>query len=252
VSLTWTASTSTGATGYAIERAPDLAGPYAQIGTATPIGATSYIDGPTAGTWWYRLSTYVSNWTSATTTPVSAVMTSAGTGERPCVAGTDAADSGGDGNGYQTDPGNACASDGLLAVDAGTGTAGRSTSCANTANDRHRFWGYDFDLPAPVTSIDGVTVRADVGLNNNGGTSVLCVELSWDGGTTWTTARSVTLSGTAVATYALGSPTDDWGHTWTTAELATTSFRVRLTDATSQPIKDYRLDYLAVSVQYTP
>ena len=127
-----------------------------------------------------------------------------------------------------------------------------STSCTNTANDRHRFWGYAFALPGTVTSVDGITVRADVGMNNNGGTSVLCVDLSWDGGTTWTTAKPVTLSGSAVATYTLGAANDTWGHTWSAAQLSTSSFRVRLTDATSQANKTYRLDYVAVTIQYTP
>ena len=89
-------------------------------------------------------------------------------------------------------------------------------------------------------------------MNNNGGTSVFCVQLSWDGGTTWTTAKSVTLSGSAVATYSMGAANDAWGHTWTAAQLSTTNFRVRVIDATSSPNKDYRLDYLAVTVQYTP
>ena len=103
-----------------------------------------------------------------------------------------------------------------------------------------------------MTSIDGITVRADVGMNNNGGTSAICVELSWDGGSTWTAAKTVTLSGAAVATYTLGSASDAWGHAWTVGQLSTSNFRVRVTDATNQPNKDYRLDYLAVSVQYTP
>jgi hypothetical protein len=89
-------------------------------------------------------------------------------------------------------------------------------------------------------------------MNNNGGTSVVCVELSWDGGTTWTSPKSFTLTGTATTTYTLGSTSDTWGHTWTAAQLATSTFRVRLTDATSQANKTYRLDYLAVTVQYTP
>ena len=252
VSLSWAASTSTGATGYAVERATALAGPYVQIGTATPLGTTSYLDSPAAGTYWYRLSTFVSNWVSPTTTPVSAVVTSTSTGEQPCLAASNAADTGGDDDGYQTNPGNGCASDGLLAVDAATGITGRSTSCTNTANDRHRFWGNAFGLPGTATAITGITVRADVGQNNNGGTSVFCVELSWDGGTTWTTAKSATLSGTAVATYTLGATTDTWGRTWTAGEFSTTSFRVRVIDATSQPSKDYCLDYLAVMVDYAP
>jgi hypothetical protein len=168
------------------------------------------------------------------------------------VAASNVADTGGNGDGYEGTPGNACASDGSLATDAGSGSAGHSTSCTNAANDRHRFWGNAFGLPGSVTTVDGITVRADVGMNNNGGTSVFCVELSWDGGTNWTTAQSFTLTGTAIATYTLGSSSDTWGHTWTAAQLGTANFRVRVTDATSQNTKTYRLDYLAVTVQYTP
>jgi hypothetical protein len=253
VVLSWTASTSTGATGTIVERATALAGPYSQVGTVTPVSATSFSDNPANGTYWYRLGTYVGNWRSATTTPVSAVVTpTTSTGAKPCASGSNAADTGGNGNGYEGTPNNACAADGAVATDGNTGTAGRSTSCTNAANDRHRFWGYAFGLPGTVTSIDGITVRADAGMNNNGGTSALCVELSWDGGTTWSTARTVTLSGSAVATYTFGSTSDTWGHTWTAGQLSTTNFRVRVTDATNQPNKDYRLDYLAVMVQYTP
>jgi hypothetical protein len=253
VALSWTASSSSGATGYQVERATSLAGTYAQIGTATPVSATSYVDSPAAGTYWYRLSTYIGSWTSATTTPASAtVSSSTSTGVKPCASGSNAADNGGNGNGYETTPNNACASDGAVAVDPNTGIVGHSTSCTNAANDRERWWGYAFGLPGTVTSIDGLTVRADAGMNNNGGTSVLCVELSWDGGTTWTTAKSVTLNSSAIATYTLGSSSDTWGHTWTAGQLSTTTFRVRVTDATGNPNKDYRLDYLAVTVQYTP
>jgi hypothetical protein len=253
VTLSWTASSSSGATGYVVDRATASGGPYSQIATVTPVSATGYVDSPVAGTYWYRLSTFIGNWQSATTTPVSATVSSAtSTGAKPCVGGSNAADTGGNGNGYESLPNNACAADGSVATDANTGTNGRSTSCTNPANDRHRFWGYAFGLPGTVTAINGITVRADAGMSNNGGTSNLCVELSWDGGTTWTTAKSVTLSATTVTSYALGSATDTWGHTWTAAQLSTTNFRVRVTDATTQNNKDYRLDYLAVSIQYTP
>jgi hypothetical protein len=253
VALSWTASTSTGATGYKIERSTTLAGVYTQIGTATPLSATSYLDSPAAGTYWYRLSTYIGSWTSPTTTPVSAtVAASTSTGAKACLPASNSPDTGGNGDGYEGTPTNACASDGSLATDTSTGSTGHSTTCANTANDRHRFWGYAFGLPGSVTSVDGITVRADVGMNNNGGTSVVCVELSWDGGTTWTTAKSFTLSSTAITTYTLGSTSDTWGHAWTAAQLGTGNFRVRVTDATSQANKTYRLDYLAVTVQYTP
>ena len=251
--LTWTSSTSSGATGYTVERATTQAGTYAQIGIATPVSATSYVDAPASGTFWYRLSTYRGSWASATTAPVSATVSgSMSTGAKACTPGSNAPDTGGNGDGYETNADNACSSNGAVAVDANTGSSGRSMSCANAANDRERYWGYAFGLPGSVTSIDGVTVRADAGMNNNGGSSNLCVQLSWDGGTSWTTAKSVTLSGSAIASYTFGSSSDTWGHTWTSGQLSTSSFRVRLIDATSNPNKDYRLDYVAVTVQYTP
>jgi hypothetical protein len=69
---------------------------------------------------------------------------------------------------------------------------------------------------------------------------------------TWTVAKSETLSGTTVATYTLGSTGDAWGHTWTAAQLSTANFRIRITNATTQSNKDYRLDSVAATVQYTP
>jgi hypothetical protein len=55
-----------------------------------------------------------------------------------------------------------------------------------------------------------------------------------------------------VATYTLGSTGDAWGHTWTAAQLSTANFRIRITNATTQSNKDYRLDSVAATVQYTP
>jgi hypothetical protein len=179
----------------------------------------------------------------------SAVVGSSSTGLQGCS--DNAADTGGTGNGYETNAANACAVDGSVATDAGTGTS-TSTVCTNAGKDRHRFWGYAFGLPGSVTLINGITVQADAGLNNNGGTSTLCVELSGDGGSTWTTPRQVTMTGAAVASYTFGGTSDLWGRTWTAASFATSSFRVRVTDASSQPNKDYRLDGIRVSVSYTP
>lgn len=88
-------------------------------------------------------------------------------------------------------------------------------------------------------------------MNNNNGTTRLCVELSWNGGTSWTAAKVLTLTSTAETTYQFGGAADTWGRTWTAAELSNANFRVRFTDATSNN-KTYRLDYVAVQVTYLP
>jgi hypothetical protein len=172
-------------------------------------------------------------------------------GYKGCTAASNAADTGGDGDGYESSPGNACGDDAAVATDASTGTTS-STSCADAGKDRHRFWDFNLGIPASVTSIDGIQVRADAGMNNNGGTNNVCVELSWNGGTSWTAAKSFDMAISTLTTYTLGATNDAWGRTWTGANFSSANFRVRITDASSQPNKSYLLEYLAVQVTYTP
>lgn len=58
VNLSWTASSSTWASGYRILRATSAAGPYAQIAEVTPRTTTTYTDAPGAGTFHYRVRAY--------------------------------------------------------------------------------------------------------------------------------------------------------------------------------------------------
>ena len=51
--LTWTATTSTFATGYNVLRSSTSGGPYTQIAQVTPSTATTYTDSPLLGTYFY-------------------------------------------------------------------------------------------------------------------------------------------------------------------------------------------------------
>jgi hypothetical protein len=251
--LTWVATVDAYASGYEIWRSTVSGSGYALVGSATPRSATSASDSPgAAGTYYYVLRSYFQNWRSVDSNQASATLAyaSVDTGQKPCV--TTAADSGGDGDGYEASPANLCVNDSTFATDTNSGSAGHSTACANAANDRHRFQGFAFGQPAAVYSVSGIEIRIDEALNNGSGTSNLCVELSWDGGTNWTAAKSVTLPGTAETSYFFGGIADTWGHSWTASQLSTANFRVRVTDATSQNNKDYRMDYLAARVVYIP
>ena len=251
VTLTWTPSTSGWATGYEVFRSATSGSGYASIGTVTPVTATSTTDSPGVGTWYYVLRTRFHNWSSVrsneATVVVGGVPTS--TGLKGCA--NNLTDTGGDNNGYQTNPGNACAQDGLVASDGNSGT-NTSTLCSNTGKDRHRFWGYAFGMPASVSSVDGITVQARMGTSSATGTYGICVELSWDGGTTWTAARQVLFSTRVQTTYTIGGAADTWGRSWTAGNLGTGSFRVRITDVSSNTTRRFDLDYLGVSVNYTP
>lgn len=82
------------------------------------------------------------------------------------------------------------------------------------------------------------------------GTPKSCIELSWNGGTTWTAAKTSTTFTTTEATYILGSGTDTWGRAWTTNELS--NFRVRITNVSSNNSRDFSLDWIPVRISYLP
>ena len=76
--------------------------------------------------------------------------------------------------------------------------------------------------------------------------------LSWDGGITWTTARSTTTLSTTEATYNLGSTYELWGCTWSSGNFSNTNFRLRVIDVAGNLNRDFFLDYVAVNVAYGP
>ena len=252
VALGWTPSVSTTASGYAVLRSITSGSGYTQVATVNPVAAAATTDTPGAGTWFYVLQTYFGGWTSASSNQATAVVASSiSTGTVGCVSQAAETAGSGDNNGYEGNPANMCAHDAVSATDASTGT-NTVNSCTDAGKDRHRAWGYAFGLPNTVSSVSGITLTAVLGMNNNGGTNVLCAQLSWDGGTTWTAAKSVTLSGQALAAYTLGGASDTWGHIWTTAQLGPSLLQVRLTDVTTTSNKNFQLDYIGAAVQYMP
>ncbi|TAK09640.1 MAG: HYR domain-containing protein [Candidatus Manganitrophaceae bacterium] len=158
--------------------------------------------------------------------------------------------SAGDNNGYQTNPGNAAALDGLFAVDTNSGTNTR-TSCTDAGKDKHRFYNYGLSIPAGST-VNGVEVRLDAKVDSATGAPKICVQLSWNGGTSWTTAKSTPTLGTTTATFTLGGTADNWGRAWSVNDFTNTNFRVRVIDVASDTSRDFSLDWVAVRVTFTP
>jgi hypothetical protein len=252
--LAWTITNDAYATGYEVHRATVSGGPYSQVGTVTPRAATSTTDTPaTSGTYYYVLKSYFQNWLSAASNEASAMVTlpSVATGFKGCTGASNAADTGGDGNGYETSPANACGDDALVASDANSGTS-TTVSCSNAGKDRHRFWDFGLGVPASVYAVDGIQVRLDEGLAATGGSIQVCVELSSNGGSTWTAAKSVSITTATITTYNLGATNDTWGRSWFGSDFSNANFRVRITDVASTTSKTFRLEYLAVQVTYTP
>jgi len=156
----------------------------------------------------------------------------------------------GDNNGYEVNPSNGHANDGIFAVDNNSGT-NNNTSCTNVRKDRHIYYNYNINVPSGAI-INGFEVRLDARADSTTGAPKLCVQFSWNGGLTWTTAKSTSTLTTSEATYILGSPTDTWGHLWATGELTNTNFRIRIVDVASNTSRDFSLDWVAVNIYYQP
>src|SRR5688572_13051165 len=156
----------------------------------------------------------------------------------------------GDNNGFEVRPDYAFANDGLFAVDNNSGT-NKNTSCTSDRKDRHVFSNYGFSIPGEAT-ITGIEVRADARVDGTAGAPKLCVQISWNGGVTWTAVKSTPTLTTSEATYLLGGSTDTWGRTWASGDFSNANFRVRVTDVASNNSRDFSLDWLAVRVLYQP
>jgi len=158
--------------------------------------------------------------------------------------------SAGDNNGYQTNPANALNDNSVFAVDTNSGT-NSNTSCTNNGKDKHHFYNYNFNLP-PTAVVQGIQVRLDARVDATGGSPKICVQISWNGGSSWTTAKQTSTLSTTETTYTLGSTSDTWGRTWAVGNFTNANFRIRVIDVAGNTNRDFSLDYIAVNVTYQP
>lgn len=172
------------------------------------------------------------------------------TGLRAPTANAAVASGAGDNNGFEGTPGNAYADDGLYAVDTNSGS-NTNTACTNTGKDKHRFSSYGFSIPGGTT-ISGIEVRLNAKADSTTGAPKICVELSWDGGASWTAAKSTGTLATSEGSYSVGGAGDTWGRSWSSGDFSNTNFQVRLTNVASNTSRDFSLDRVAVQVRYQP
>ena len=172
------------------------------------------------------------------------------TGFRSATSQSAVTSGSGDNNGFQTSAANMLVDDGLYAVDTNSGT-NTSTSCTATQKDRHVLSNFGFSIPAGA-AIQGIEVKLNSRVDSTSGAPRVCVELSWDGGATWTTAITSATLATSETVYTLGGVTNNWGRTWSNTEFNDGNFRVRLTMVASNTSRDYSLDWVGVQVRYTP
>ena len=158
----------------------------------------------------------------------------------------------GDNNGFESAAASAYADGGGAAQDVNSGTD-TSSSCTATSKDKHLYYNYGINLPGGAI-VRGIEVRLDAFVDAvSSNAPAICVQLSWDGGATWTTAMQTPTLTTSEATYILGGATDTWGRSWTTANFSNGNFRLRVIQVASGAnanSRDFSLDWVAVRVSY--
>jgi hypothetical protein len=174
----------------------------------------------------------------------------ASTGFRSATSQAAVTSGSGDNNGFQTNASNMLVDDGLFAVDTNSGN-GTSTSCTSANKDRHVLSNFGFGVPAGST-IQGIEVKLNSRVDSTSGSPRFCVQLSWNGGASWTTAITSGTLSTAETIYTLGGVTNTWGRTWTDTDFNDANFRVRLVMVASNVSRDFSLDWVGVQVRHTP
>lgn len=113
----------------------------------------------------------------------------------------------------------------------------------DNAGATHSYSDANLGVAGGVT-IDGVEVRIEVSGTTAAGT--IGVQLSWDGGTSWTSSKSTPTLTTSDVVVTLGGPADIWGRTWTVNDFSNANFRIRLTGAPNS--NTVRVDEIQVRV----
>ncbi|MCD5380958.1 MAG: hypothetical protein LR008_00060, partial [Candidatus Pacebacteria bacterium] len=119
--------------------------------------------------------------------------------------------------------------DGTYASDA-SGVSGDYTSHFFVINSGNTINGVEVKL-----EVSGTTAAGDIG-----------VQLSWDGGTSWTTTKTTPTLTTTDTVVSLGGPADLWGRTWTESEFSNANFSLRVTGNPSS--NTVQIDALQVKV----
>ena len=132
-------------------------------------------------------------------------------------------------------------------MDTNSGTNSNS-SCTNSGKDKHRFYNFGFSIPG--ATVLGIEVKMDAKVDSTSGAPKLCIQLSWNAGASWTTAKQTGTLTTTEQTYTLGNAADNWGHVWTLSELSNANFRVRIIDVATSTSRDFSLDWITVRVSY--
>ncbi|MEO1615987.1 MAG: DUF4347 domain-containing protein, partial [Planctomycetota bacterium] len=116
-----------------------------------------------------------------------------------------------------------------------------------TDGDAQDYYDFNFGVPAGVL-IDGIQFSVEG--YREGFLALPLIELSWDGGASYTNAGEIIpLTQSSDGTNTVGNSTNLWGRTWTADELSNENFRVRIAKPSGGA--NFHIDHLQARVFYT-
>lgn len=122
---------------------------------------------------------------------------------------------------------------------------------ANTIalGNTHDYYNYNINVSG-ATSIDGIEVITE-GYNGITGLFNFSVEMSWDGGSSWTTSGYRGTHNQVDSQQTLGGSSDTWGRSWAVTDFNNTNFRIKINKSEGNGAFYSYLDWVAVKVHYT-
>ena len=129
-------------------------------------------------------------------------------------------------------------------------TSNNSDATEDQSGQQQDWYNLGFSIPGGST-IDGIQI--DVEGNNQWEANGADIEVSWDGGTSYTsTGKGAIWPTDGVDSYqTFGGAADTWGRTWSDSELSDANFRVRLTKTGSEDFYNFEVDHIQVKVFYS-
>jgi hypothetical protein len=115
----------------------------------------------------------------------------------------------------------------------------------NTSNATTSYTNHGFNVPGS-NQITGIEVKLEISGSTAAGT--IGVQLSWDGGNTWTSTKTTATLTTSDKVVTLGGTSDTWGRAWSPANFSNANFAVRLTGNPSS--NTVKVDALQVRVYH--
>ena len=119
----------------------------------------------------------------------------------------------------------------------------------NTLNQKQDWYDFGFVIPAGC-SIDGIEVSIEARKAGDGSNGA-DVEISWGGGSTYTSTGYDFIASLSEQIFTLGGLGNTWGRTWAVSDFSNANFRIRLNMKGSGVAYRTYVDHIQVKVYYT-